>query len=187
MTGTNRTTRTTRVQPTSTGSSELHTGDTAEQALPEIKMPRLGEGLPERGDVGESIVVASGRLDKDYAAELAFNEEPVTIRIEPGNDEKAPMTVDVFCNGKGAEVLMNGKWVELNILPVGLVVTTKRKYVEILARSKQMKCTTPDHADGKNIDNNNVARRHSRQHVFSVIKDSEKGVEWMTRLMNESF
>jgi hypothetical protein len=125
----------------------------------------------------------------EYLAELAFMEEPVMIRIEPSQLDNAAMTVDCACNGKGAEILdaRTGKWLELNVLPVGLVVTTKRKYVEILARAKTMRVQTPDHADGKNIDKNDLTRRHARTHVFSVIKDTDRGTAWLTAILSESF
>jgi hypothetical protein len=130
-----------RVLPTSLPGRETHTDDVREPALSDIKMPALGEGLPERGD--EQVAIADARVvaNNEYLAELAFMEEPVMIRIEPSQEDNAAMTVDCACNGKGAEVLdaRTGKWLELNVLPVGLVVTTKRKYVEILARSKTMR------------------------------------------------
>jgi hypothetical protein len=55
------------------------------------------------------------------------------------------MTVDCWVNGKGAEVWdeRTRKWMEFNFLPVGLPIITKRKYVEVLARSKSMKVNTP--------------------------------------------
>jgi hypothetical protein len=189
-----------RVAPTKLPAHETSTADVREPDLPEVKMPPLGEALPERGDT--QIALPDSHIDKDYLAELAFMEEPVTIRIEPANEENAAWTVDCWVQGKGAEVLKqdaqrvwmeNGSlpgghpWLELNCLPVGVVCTTKRKYVEVLARSKTMRVKTPDHADGRNIDNNNVTRTHVRGHVFSVIKDSGKGSAWLTRLLNEAF
>jgi hypothetical protein len=178
-----------RVLPTSLPGRETHTDDVREPALPDIKMPALGEGLPERGD--EQVAIADARVvaNNEYLAELAFMEEPVMIRIEPSQLDNAAMTVDCACNGKGAEILdaRTGKWLELNVLPVGLVVTTKRKYVEILARAKTMRVQTPDHADGKNIDKNDLTRRHARTHVFSVIKDTDRGTAWLTAILSESF
>jgi hypothetical protein len=166
---------------------ELHTADIPEPGLSDIKLPELGRGLPERGDT--QIAIPESRVDKDYLAALAFMEEPVTIRIEPSQEDNAPWTVDVWVQGKGAEIWdeRTNKWMEFNFLPVGRVCTTKRKYIEVLARSKTMKVRTPDHGDGKNIDNNSVTRQHARTTVFSVIKDSAKGAEWLTAIINEAF
>lgn len=176
-----------RVAPTSLPGRETYTDDVKEPALSDIKLPDLGKGLPERGDT--QVVTADSHIDKDYLDALAFMEEPVTIRIEPPQSDNAAMTVDCWVNGKGAEVkdVRTGKWLELNILPVGVVCTTKRKYVEVLARSKTMRVRTPDHGDGKNIDNNNLTRAHARSHVFSVIKDTDKGTAWLTDLLSQAF
>lgn len=178
----------TRVPPTSLPARELHTADVREPELSEVKMPPLGQGLPDRGDT--QVAIPDAHISKDYLAQLAFMEEPVKIRIEPPAADNPQMTVDCYCNGKGAEILdeRTGRWLEFNILPVGLVVTTKRKYVEILARSKTMKVSTPDHSDGRNIDNNNVTRAHARSHVFSIIEDKNpRGAQWFTALINEAF
>lgn len=176
-----------RVLPTSLPGREVHTADVREPELADIKLPELGRGLPDRGDT--QVAIADTHIDREYLAALAFMEEPVTIRIEPTQEENAPMTVDCWVQGKGAEVLdaRTGKWLELNFLPVGISCTTKRKYVEVLARSKTMRIRTPDHGDGKNIDNNSVTRAHARSHVFSVIKDSDKGTAWLTQILNEAF
>jgi hypothetical protein len=178
---------TTRVPPTRRPAREVSTDDVREPALDAIAMPELGKGLPDRGDT--QVALPEGHISNDYLEALAFNEEPVRIRIEAGSDENPQMTVDCWCNGKGAEIFnpTTKRWLETNCLPVGLVIITKRKYVEILARSKSMRVRTPDHGDGKNIDNNTVTRHHSRAHVFSVIGDSERGVEWLTQILNEAF
>lgn len=173
-----------RVSPTSLPAKEQHTGDAPDVALKDKDLS-LDKEL-DRGD--SQIAIPEQRIHKDYLAELAFMEEPVTIRIEPSGQDNAAMTVDCACNGKGAEILdARGKWLELNILPVGIVVTTKRKYVEILARSKQMRVNTPDHMDNKNVDNNTLTRRHNRAHLFSVLKDSDRGHTWLTAILQEAF
>lgn len=177
----------TRVPPVNRPAREMHTDDVREPGLPDIQMPALGAGLPDHEDT--QVLLPGAHMDREYLDALAFNEEPVMIRIEPGQDENAAMTVDCWVQGKGAEVFdtRTSRWLELNCLPVGIVVTTRRKYVEVLARSKTMKVRTPDHGDGKNIDNNNVTRSNSRSVLFSVIKDTDKGVAWLTRILNESF
>ena len=66
----------------------------------------------------EHIIVADQPITSDYAKLLAFGEEPVTIRIEKSSEKFAPVVVDCWVNGKGAEVFMNGHWVVLGYLPV---------------------------------------------------------------------
>ena len=55
----------------------------------------------------ENIVIADKPLNKDYLDELAFNEEPVTIRLEPSTDKNAATWFPIWVNGKGAEVFIN--------------------------------------------------------------------------------
>ena len=153
---------------------ELHTDDIKIKQKPTIET---------RDDLIEEIVVAPEVLQKDYMDALAFAEGPVTIRIERGREKYSPNMIDVWCNGKGAEVLIAGRWRETRVLPVGMPVTTKRKYVEILARSKidtiNTNVTKQEHSE-----TNAVERATSPNAPFSVIKDSNpKGAEWLTGLV----
>lgn len=165
------------------GKSELHTEDIPQTQPKDIILPASG-AIPR----GEQIEALDKPITDEYAAALAFNEEPVTIMIEPGQEENAPKVIDCWVNGKGAEVLdpITGRWNEINCLPVGGIITTKRKYVEVIARAKLDKVTTK-HEDA-NVANpdNRVVRTTSRKAVFTVIHDpNPKGVQWLTRLMAE--
>lgn len=153
---------------------EVHTSDIKIQQKPVIHNPedRIGE-----------VVVAPEDVNKDYMEALAFAEEPVEIRVSRSGQKNAPHCIDVWCNGKGAEVLMNGKWVETRAIPVGIPVITKRKYVEILARSKT---DTIDTQVEKREDTeiNAVHRNTSANAPLSIIHDANpKGVEWFTNLI----
>lgn len=121
----------------------------------------------------ETILPVETPLHSDYYAELQFMEEPVTIRLERSSERYAPQLIDVYVNGVV-------KWI-----PVGTPVTVARKYVEVLARSKpdsvQTIVGTPD---DENPDNR-VRRYTSSKHPFTVIQDTGKGVEWLTRTMAE--
>lgn len=178
-------TRVAPVAPMATG--EIHSGDHDHQDVPSIVMPGLGESISD--DLRENTQEALGaHAANDYLTELQFMEQPVSIRIEPGQEENAPLTVECYVNGKGAEVFLNNRWQEMGFLPVGVVVVTKRKYVEVLARSRTMKCSTLDHSDLNNVDKNEVRRRNVRLHSFSVVHDpSPRGVAWLTQIFNELF
>lgn len=154
---------------------ELHTDDIEIQQHPVIET---------RQDLAEEIVIAPAVLQKEYAEALKFAEEPVTIRIERSSEKFAPNVIDLWCNGHGPEILQNGRWVTYQALPVGVVVTTKRKYVEILARSKvdsvQTEVTKEEHGE-----KNEIARSTSSRAPFSVIRDdSPKGVAWLNGLVS---
>ena len=139
----------------------------------------------EREDLEGEIVEGPEQVQKSYLDALAFAEEPVTIRIERSSEKYAPKVIDLWCNGKGAEVLQNGRWLELKVLPVGIPVTTKRKYVEILARSKVDTVNTRvgDERDERPI--NEIERYTSSRAPFSVIEDKNpKGAAWLTGLVH---
>lgn len=136
---------------------------------------------------GESLINVAGEnaLNDDYQRELAFMEEPVTIRIEENSRSDFPEThVPVQVNGRGAEVMMNGKWTELTWVPINMVVTMKRKFVEVLARSKSESIKTQH--DDANVERprNLVQRRSSSNYPLSILRDDNpRGMEWLQRIM----
>jgi hypothetical protein len=138
----------------------------------------------------EIILPVDKPLQNDYLAGLAFGEEPITIRIDPSDQENSPRVVDCWVNGKGAEVMdpATGKWLELNCLPIGGVIITKRKYVEVLARSKVDRVATRQETPNpqENQDGYKLQRSTHRKAVFSVIHDpNPKGAAWLTQIMAE--
>jgi hypothetical protein len=133
------------------------------------------------------IVEAPAALHKVYMEALAFAEEPVTIRIERSGEKFAPNVIDLWVNGQGAEILQNGRWVTYNALPVGTPVTTKRKYVEVLARSKTDTINTKSGKKDEFSEINSIERYTSAKAPFSVIRDKNPlGVEWLTNLLRSN-
>jgi len=142
--------------------------------------------LPDVGPVNREQVITTLEepLVDDYAAALKFAEEPVTVMIHPKQEANAPIVVDCWVNGRGAEVLMNGQWVVFNCLPVGKPVVTKRKYVEALLRSKIDTINTIHEDATVERPDNRVSRITSSNAVMSIIGDNNpKGAEWIRRLM----
>lgn len=162
---------------------ELHTGDMpiAQQGNVDLSLDSQiihGEDLPN--------VAHDGELFHSHAAQLAFMEEPVTIQIaENSSAADFPEThVPVCVNGRGAEVLNGGKWIEVSWLPIAQIITTKRKYVEVLARSKSMIVNTKH--DDANVERprNWVERRNKSQYPLSIIEDKNpRGHEWLSRIL----
>jgi hypothetical protein len=136
---------------------------------------------------GENIpnIAHDNNLFDAHAAELAFMEEPVTIQINENSSADFPEThVPSYVQGKGAEVLQNGRWMEIGWLPIGPVLTTKRKYVEVLARSKSILVNTRH--DDANVERprNWVDRRVKACYPMSIINDDNpRGHEWIARVM----
>ena len=136
----------------------------------------------------ESIIIAVDRIDQEYADELAFNEEPVSIRLEPSQDRNAAQWYPVWVNGRGAEVLVNGRWAEFTYLPVGKVITVKRKYVEVIVRAKLDSVYTEVREPESERPDNAVKRFTSPVHSFSIIEDKNPlGVPWITELRRRNF
>lgn len=143
--------------------------------------------LPEEGQEivrGETILPVDSPEGMEYADSLAFMEEPVTIRIEPTADKNASKVIECWVNGVGAEVLDGQRWVRLGFLPVGVPVTTRRKYVEVLARAKTETFTNNVHEMPGQDPVNQIQRFNSSRAPFSVIHDANpKGGEWLSKLL----
>ena len=163
-------------QPVRRAQRELHPDDVKIAQKPPIV---------DREDMLEEIVLAPEVLQKNYADALAFAEEPVTVRLERSAEKFAPKFVDVTCNGKGAEVLVNRRWVETKVLPVGMPVTTKRKYVEILLKSKIDTINTDSGKIDEDSEKNLIERSTSQKSPLSIIRDDNpKGVAWYQGLVH---
>ena len=136
----------------------------------------------------QTIVHARERALTDGTVEqMKFMEEPVEILIHPSREKNAPLVVDMWVNGKGAEFFTAGRWVEANCLPVNMPVITKRKYVEILAMSK-MDTVTTDVGDATvERPHNRVVRQTSSTQAFSILNDrNPKGGEWLRTVMQRA-
>lgn len=140
----------------------------------------------ENNDESQVVVASVSSLKKEHLADLAFMEEPVTISINKGTEKFPAKVVPCWVNGKGAEQLHNGKWMVCGWLPVNTPVTTRRKYVEVLARSKvdSYEVKTVKHDDHE--DNIAIPNASSR-YPFSVLHDpaGAKGYEWLSRILRE--
>ncbi len=145
------------------GRQELFSGDT--------KIAQKDDLVGDLSDRKPEIIRGEKIVDADYLDELAFNEEPVTIRIEPSSEKNAAAHFPVWVNGKGCEVLINGQWVPVGYIPVNTVLTVKRKYVEVIMRAKLDTVTTDVVEEAGKDPINKVKRFTAAVHAFSIIKD----------------
>jgi hypothetical protein len=126
----------------------------------------------DRESIAIEPVVSS--LTKNDFAEMMFMEELVKIRVEPLNEKNPRKMIDLYVNGKA-------EWV-----PVGRPWIMRRKYVEVLARSKPMSVQTKHESAEESLNpQNEVIRTTSSQFPFSVLEDTQRGIEWLNRLMAE--
>lgn len=159
--------------------TELHSSDVKIAQHDDL----VGDLAGRKGDIVTGERITMNNVSNDYLDELAFNEEPVTIRIEPSSEKNAAAHFPIWVNGKGGEVLINGEWVPVGYLPVNTVLTIKRKYVEVLMRAK-IDTVTTDVIEEKNKDPiNKVKRFTSAVNSFSIIKDDNPlSQAWLTEI-----
>jgi hypothetical protein len=166
--------------PVHAPTKEVHTAD-----LP-VAQPPVIESIEDRGEV----VIADASPDQKYLDLLKFNEDAVTIRIERGTEEFAPSSVQVWVNGEGAEVMNTaGKWAKVGWLPIGIPVVTKRKFVEVLARSRtdRVRASEDNTRPNAGEDGWKLHRTSTQSHAFSVLHDpaGAKGTDWLSRIYTE--
>jgi hypothetical protein len=140
---------------------------------------------------GEIAIADQSMLDDDYAAKLAFYDEPVTIRIQPSTDKNAAQFVPVWVNGRPPMIrLDDGRWFQMQdgYLPTNQELTVKRSVVEVLARAK---ITNIQHdADPRREDhrNNMIVPTTIMAHSFSVLRDDNpRGAAWLAEQIRRNF
>jgi hypothetical protein len=160
-----------RVAPTSTGNpNEVHSGDVPIRPYQVLDMtsPQAVRSTDIITSVDDDV------LQGTYADQLAFNEERLDIRIEPGRERNAAKAVDVSVNG------------DRRFLPVGVPITIQRKFVEVLARAQPFGVTT-EHEDAHHENPRNITHRNPYRAVaFSVLHDpSPRGHAWLNKISYE--
>lgn len=146
--------------------------------------------LDDDGERSPEIVRAEKLPEKEFLDELMFYEEPVTIRLEPTTDKNAPIAFPVWVNGKGCEVWdpRKNQWVERPFLPIGMLLTIKRKYLEVIARAKTDTVSIAEHNMMAENPGNLAVRRTSAVQSFSIIEDKNpRGGAWMSEIRRRNF
>jgi hypothetical protein len=110
---------------------EAHSSDFPTQQLPDVDVS-LNKALDRSVIVDAQDIGADKQLQNEYLEALAFNEDPITISLEPTQEKNPPKWIECWVQGKGAEVLTADGWQAWGYLPMGSLITTKRKYVEVL-------------------------------------------------------
>ena len=159
---------------------EINTGD--------IEVGQRGSvNLDDARTESEFVIGLEEHLDMDALAELKFMEDPVTIMIQAAPEKYAAKVVDCWVNGRGAEIFDEGsqKWMVCGWLPIGQPVTTRRKYVEVLARAKPETVTT-EIKKYEDREDNRAHRSAFSKYPFSVLRDSNpRGSAWLIKIINE--
>lgn len=150
-----------------------HTADmpVGQQGAGVLHMPPLDQPI-----IRESIEIepVTAPLTTNDFDELMFMEELVKVRVEPLTEKNPRKIIDLYVNGKP-------EWV-----PVGRPWIMRRKFVEVLARSKPINVQTKHEQPEESLDpKNEVIRTTSAQFPFSVLEDTPRGVAWVNKLMAE--
>jgi hypothetical protein len=134
------------------------------------------------------VVIGERIANAEYLDDLAMMEDPVTIRLEPSADKNAASAFPVWVNGKPSEVFQNGRWHELGWLPVGQVLTIKRKVLEVIIRAKTDTVHTQILESDSERPNNVIQRYTSPTTSFSILEDSNpKGAAWATAIRRRNY
>lgn len=129
---------------------------------------------------GEIMLLDGIEVSPEFLEELAFYEEPVKIVINPSTHKNAASIFENWCDGRGAEMLINGKWLIIKDLPVGKPITVKRKIVEQIIRARVMNVQTIHEEPPVPSPRNELVRTSSHVHSFSILHDaSPKAQEWL--------
>ena len=155
-------------------------------ALPEIETPVFDDdGLPIHDTIIKPEIQASAQ--KEYFEQLKFNEMPVSIQVSVSQQGDTPETY-VYCgnNGKGIEVMIDGKWVAMGYIPVDQQLTTKIKYAELLLQSTEISIAG-DKKGGQGAhdvsDFQSLRRRENRRYSVSVAFPQDRRYqEWYNRV-----
>lgn len=130
---------------------------------------------------GELVLLDGIEVTPEYLDELAFNEDPVTISINPSAHKNAASIFENWSNGIGAEMLINGQWIIVRDLPVDREITVKRKIVEQIIRARVMNVQTKHEDATVAQPRNELVRTSSQVHSFTILEDrSPKAREWLT-------
>ena len=141
---------------------------TADTPIQQMQPSEDGEGGLDPFELEPADEAA---LKQEYLEALKFMDEPVKIIISQGTERGAPLTVDCWVNGRGAEIWLNGKWAVSGWLPVNMEIITKRKYLENLLRSKPTSYQTVVGKPGDEVIRNASVPTTTLRNQISLLED----------------
>lgn len=143
--------------------------------------PRLQSGSgpatleAERVDA-EPKLQAAKRIDPEWAANMAFAKELITVRVDESAEENAEKQVEVWNGG------------DLMVFPRGKEVTCQRRFVETLMRAKPTKFSQKAVLDelGKVGGYQEIPHRALRYHFSVVRDDSPLAGAWLKSILSQA-
>ena len=155
----------------------------------EQQAPLNLDNLSSMSDRPAEIVRAEG-FTKEYADQLDFNEQPVTVMISPEGGRNSASWVQAWSCGT-SEYFENGRWVPAfkGYLPTGRRITLKRRLVEVLLRARVTSVSTNhDAKDSQGNPINQVIRETAAVNPIQIFNDNGPGAqEWFEKTMGRNF
>lgn len=139
--------------------------------------PRIQESTGPAALSKETVDVAPAmRVDKEWAGNMAFAKELITVRVDESTDEHAEKQVEVWNNG------------DLMVFPRGSEVTCERRFVETLMRAKPTKYSQKAILDdlGKVGAYQEIPHRALRYHFAVVRDDNPLGQVWLKSILSQA-
>lgn len=145
----------------------------------EVKFNEQGKPEEDTSDI-ELTVEGDIHSHKEFAAELAFNEEFLLINIHESTDPNAEKMIYLAVNGEGAG--QGG----VPYLPRGVPLRIKRKFVERLCRARPIAYGNVERINEFGVREITYPKTSALKYPFSVLEDKNpKGGAWITKLLNE--
>jgi hypothetical protein len=111
---------------------------------------------------------------KDKAKNLAFMEEVVQVHIPITGAPNEELFIDVS-NGGVKQFIERGRWQNV-----------KRKFIEVLARAKAMRVTTPKYTDSEGNDSTRLVQTPALKYPFEMRDKNPNGPVWLQRVLAEA-
>lgn len=132
-------------------------------------------GSIDPADFTDQIQIVDGPALGDKAAQLAFMEEKVLVRIHPTSDKTKERIPCVAVNGQNQYIVR------------GRPQLIRRKFVEALARAVETAVETPFGRDANGFDTYNIAKTKSLKYPFDVVEDKNpRGRPWLEKILQEA-
>lgn len=135
-------------------------------------------GKVASSDIPEIEVVADVDLSgkSQWAEDMAFANERVTIRLHESNDPNDEPRVPVSVGGERAHPQFG------NHLPRGIELQVKRCVVEVLLRAKPINVKTIKTMDHDGNDTAKIVRSVGIKYPFELINPTQRDAEWIKRI-----
>jgi len=156
------------------------------RGIPNKPAPELNSEQLQGERVNEAPIPDSGAVDReqiaaeltdvqvvqetalgDYADELAFMNEKVTLLVHEGTDINAERVIHISCNGQNRFVAR------------GRPTQVERRFVEVLCNARRTSIRTVSGADERGNAINKINAYTAVRYPFSVLNDTERGAAWL--------